>query len=122
MGGSIVRIDKWSLNPSSKAMRYLEMTVNQYRACCKALSFVVMSNWETISASTSQCGAIERLIHKTAAHPNPKHNYFGRRFYKFPSYLRRAAIEFVCRQVSSFLTRYFPYPLPGVASRQPQQA
>ena len=65
-----------------------------------------MSNWESISASTSQCSAIERLIHKTAAHPHPKHDYFGKRFYKFPSYLRRAAIEFVCGQVSSFLTRY----------------
>jgi putative transposase len=106
MGSSIIRTDKWSLNPSSEAMRYLEMTVNQYRAYCKALSFVVMSNWEAISASTSQCSAIERLIHKTAANPNPKHNYFGKRFYKFPCYLRRAAIEFVCGQVSSFLTRY----------------
>ncbi len=33
-------------------------------------------------------------------------SYFEKRFYKFPSSLRRAAIEFVKGQVSSFLTRY----------------
>lgn len=45
-------------------------------------------------------------IEKTKSNPNLKYQYFGKRFYKFPSYLRRAAIEFVCGQVSSFVTRY----------------
>jgi IS605 OrfB family transposase len=65
-----------------------------------------MANWEAISSSDSQCSTVEKLIHKTAKNPSPKHSYFGKRFYKFPSYLRRAAIEFACGQVSSFLTRY----------------
>lgn len=106
MSKSIVRTDKWHLNPSPELMKFLEMMVAEYRHYCKALSFVVMANWEAISSSTSQCAAVEKLIHKTASNPNPKHSYFGKRFYKFPSYLRRAAIEFVCGQVSSFLTRY----------------
>ncbi|WP_033375378.1 IS200/IS605 family accessory protein TnpB-related protein [Spirulina subsalsa] len=106
MSKSIVRTDKWKLNPSPEVMKHLEGTVNEYRAYCKALSYVVMANWSVISTAKSQCSAVEKLIHRTSANPNPKHPYFGKRFYKFPSYLRRAAIEFVCGQVSSFLTRY----------------
>lgn len=106
MTKSIVRTDKWTLNADLSAMRQLEQTVSEFRAYCKALSFVVMANWEKISGSTSQCAAVERLIHATSTNPSPKHSYFGKRFYKFPSYLRRSAIEFVCGQVSSFLTRY----------------
>lgn len=67
---------------------------------------MVVANCEAISSSESQCAAVEKLIHKTVKNPNPKHSYFGKRFYKFPSYLRRAAIEFVYGQVSSFQTRY----------------
>jgi IS605 OrfB family transposase len=87
-------------------MRYLEMTVAEYRSFCNALSYVVMGHWVDIAGADSRCAAIEKLIHKTSKNPNPKYSYFGRRFYKFPCYLRRAAIEFVCGQVSSFLTQY----------------
>jgi IS605 OrfB family transposase len=87
-------------------MRYLEMTVAEYRSFCNALSYVVMGHWVDIVGADSRCAAIEKLIHKTSKNPNPQYSYFGRRFYKFPAYLRRAAIEFVCGQVSSFLTRY----------------
>jgi IS605 OrfB family transposase len=87
-------------------MRYLEMTVAEYRSFCNALSYVVMGHWVDIAGADSRCAAIEKLIHKTSKNPNPQYSYFGRRFYKFPCYLRRAAIEFVCGQVSSFLTRY----------------
>jgi IS605 OrfB family transposase len=87
-------------------MRYLEMTVAEYRSFCNALSYVVMGHWVDIAGADSRCAAIEKLIHKTSKNPNPQYSYFGRRFYKFPAYLRRAAIEFVCGQVSSFLTRY----------------
>jgi IS605 OrfB family transposase len=87
-------------------MRYLEMTVAEYRSFCNALSYVVMGHWVEIAGADSRCAAIEKLIHKTSKNPNPQYSYFGRRFYKFPCYLRRAAIEFVCGQVSSFLTRY----------------
>ena len=45
-------------------------------------------------------------MHPTNKNPQPKHRYFDRQFYKFPSYLRRAAIEFVKGQVSSYISRY----------------
>jgi len=106
MGNSIVRTDRWPLNPTPETKTYLEMTVAEYRSFCKALSYVVMGHWRKIASANSRCTAVETLIHKTNKNPHPTYSYFGTRFYKFPSYLRRAAIEFVCGQVSSFLTRY----------------
>lgn len=109
MTNSIVRTDRWQLNPTPEQHEFLEATVDEYRAFCKALSYVVMGHWTEIVDSPSRCAAIEKLIHKTGSNPNPKYQYFQKRFYKFPSYLRRAAIEFVNGQVSSFLTRYYDW-------------
>jgi IS605 OrfB family transposase len=109
MTNSIVRTDRWQLNPTPEANRYLEMTVSEYRLFCKALSYVVMGHWTEIVEATSRCAAVEKLIHKTSSNPNPKYQYFQKRFYKFPSYLRRAAIEFVLGQVCSFVTRYYDW-------------
>ena len=81
-------------------------TVSEYRAFCKALSYVVMGHWTKLVKADSFCAAVEKLIHVTKKNPNPKYCYFWERFYKFPSYLRRAAIEFVKGQVSSYLARY----------------
>ena len=106
MSNSIVRTDKWYLSPSPEVKEYLEMTIREYRRFCRALSYVVMGHWRQIAESSSRCKTIEKLIHKTAKNPNPKYKYFQNNFYKFPSYLRRAAIEFVCGQVSSYLSRY----------------
>jgi IS605 OrfB family transposase len=106
MTKSIVRTDKWQLQPSSEVLNYFRATVAEYRAFCKALSYVVMGDWTELVEASSFCAAVEKLIHKTARNPHPKYAYFSKRFYKFPSYLRRAAIEFVKGQVSSFLRRY----------------
>jgi IS605 OrfB family transposase len=67
-----------------------------------------MGHWTEIAQATSRCAAVEKLIHKTSSNPNPKYRYFQKRFY-FPSYLRRAAIEFALGQVCSFLTRYYDW-------------
>jgi putative transposase len=106
MSKAIVRTDKWGLQPSPEVRLHLSATVDEYRAYCKALSYVVMGHWSELAEAKSFCAAVERLIHHTSKNPNPKYSYFEKRFYKFPSYLRRAAIEFVKGQVSSFLTRY----------------
>ncbi len=84
----------------------MRLTLAEYRAFCRALSIVVLSNWPALCRAPSFAAAVERLIHPTMKNPKPRHHYFTRRFYKFPSYLRRAAIEFVKGQVSSYLTRY----------------
>lgn len=106
MNKSIIRTDCWKLNPRMQDAPSLSMTIDKYRGFCRALSYVVMGHWVEISEASSQCAVIEKLIHKTSKNPSPKYGYFEKRFYKFPSYYRRAAIEFVCGQVSSFMTRY----------------
>lgn len=106
MTHSIVRTDRWFLKPSRQATQQLAAMVSQYRAFCKALTYVVYGHWIEIKSNNSQCAAVERLIHQTKSNSSPKYKYFNKRFYKFPSYLRRAAIEFVVGQVSSFVTRY----------------
>lgn len=106
MSKAIVRTDKWGLQPSPEVRLHLLATVDEYRAYCKALSYVVMGHWPELAEAQSFCAAVERLIHRTNKNPDPKYSYFEKRFYKFPSYLRRAAIEFVKGQVSSYLSRY----------------
>ncbi len=103
---SIIRTDKWNLNPSTGDKISLQATVDEYRAFCKALSYVILGHWVKLQNVDSKCVAIEKLIHQTKKNPAPKHKYFVKRFWKFPSYLRRAAIEFAWGQVSSYLTRY----------------
>ncbi len=106
MSKAIVRTDKWGLQPSPEVRLHLAATVGEYRAYCKALSYVVIGHWPELVAAKSFCAAVEKLIHRTSKNRDPKYLYFEKRFYKFPSYLRRAAIEFVKGQVSSYLTRY----------------
>ena len=106
MSKSIIRTDNWNLNPSTKDKFCLQATVDEYRAFCKALSYVILGHWVRLQNVDSKCAAIEKLVHQTKKNPTPKHKYFVKRFWKFPSYLRRAAIEFVWGQVSSYLTWY----------------
>ena len=106
MSRAIIRTDKWPLQADRQTTDFIRLTIAEYRAFCRALSPVILNNWPQLSQSDSFTTAVERLIHPTAKNPAPRHRYFARRFYKFPSYLRRAAIEFVAGQVSSYLTRY----------------
>lgn len=106
MGKTIIRSDKWPLQATAHQQKFMRQTLHEYRAYCHALSFVILNNWPRLNQAGSFTVAVERLIHPTAKNPKPRHTYFARRFYKFPSYLRRAAIEFTKGQVSSYLTRY----------------
>ena len=45
---------------------------------------------------------IERFIHATKSNPTPKYYEFNQRFYKFPSYFRRAAIATAFGKVKSY--------------------
>ncbi|AFZ44566.1 transposase, IS605 OrfB family [Halothece sp. PCC 7418] len=117
MNHSIIRTDTWHLSPTPEQQQYLRLTVQEYRAFCHALVGVVNAHWTTIANAKSRCSEVERLIHQTSKNPNPKYQYFGKRFYKFPSYLRRSAIEFAIGQVSSFFTRYQRWQ-SGIRSRK----
>src|SRR3989338_4618968 len=102
----IIRTDRWTLAPDRTQRRMLQETVAMYRAYVHALIGVVWTHHHEIVHAKSSCAAVERLIHATSQHPSPRYPFFDRRFPKFPSYYRRAAIEAAFGQVSSFATRY----------------
>jgi putative transposase len=103
-----VRTDKWQIVATRQQLELLQNTVSEFRRLVRCLVGVVNTHWSTIGLldAKSQIPAIEKLIHQTAKNPSPKYQYFNRRFYKFPSYYRRGAIQFAIGQVSSFNTRY----------------
>ena len=83
-------------------------TVEQYRLAVKFFIKVVLAEWTHISkikSSLEQQRTVEVFSHKTASNPNPKYN-FEKDFYKFPSYLRRAAITEAVGKVSSYKSNY----------------
>lgn len=106
MDNLIIRSDNWDLNPSKEQIQYALDTEKIYRQFARTLIGVVYTHWTSIANTSSPCAAVEKLIHKTNKNPNPRYQYFTRNFYKFPSYLRRAVIQAVIGQVSSFVTRY----------------
>lgn len=103
-----VRTDKWRIVATGQQKELLQKTVSEFRRLVRSLVGVVNTHWSTIGLldAKSQIPAIEQLVHQTAKNPSPKYQYFNRRFYKFPSYYRRGAIQFAVGQVSSFNTRY----------------
>ena len=103
-----IRTDKWQIVATSEQKKLLQNTVSEFRRLVRCLVGVVNTHWTTIGLldAKAQIPAVEKLIHATAKNPSPKYQYFNRRFYKFPSYYRRGAIQFAIGQVSSFHTRY----------------
>lgn len=82
--------------------------MSEFRCLVRCLVGVVNTHWLAIGRldAKSQIHAVEKLIHQTAKNTSPRYKYFNRRFFKFPSYYRRGAIQFAVGQVSSFNTRY----------------
>jgi IS605 OrfB family transposase len=112
-----LRTDKWKLHPDSETKHLLLKTVNEYRRLVRGLIGVVYTHWLDIAEAKDTIAVVESLIHPTKKRPNVKYDYFRRAFYKFPSYLRRAAIHNAVGQVCSFLTRYDKWQR-GIRSRK----
>ena len=82
-------------------------TVEAYRAAVTFFISVCMEEWDTISFQTSpqrRMNALEAMTHPTAKRPGVSHCFddADKRFYKFPSYLRRAACMEAIGKVSSY--------------------
>ena len=123
----IIRTDKWSLSPTKYQLPVLENTVDIYRDMVRRLISIVNLRWKEIAAVEAQRTYqapgetpgvlssqryVEQLFHQTKDNPNPKFGKFfglGTKLYKFPSYLRRAAINDAIGHVSSFHTRYYDW-------------
>ena len=72
----------------------LSATAGIYRRAVDFFISVCMEEWDTVSASKGQTGkvnAVEAFTIKTSKRKTVPYD-FGKDFYKFPSYLRRAAI------------------------------
>ena len=105
----IIRTDKWELQPNEYQLQYLSDTVVIYREYVRLLISIANCHWKGVGRSQAKQRYVEQLFHKTKDNPNPKYGKFfgeGTKFYKFPSYLRRAAINDAIGHVSSFETRY----------------
>ena len=80
-------------------------TVALYREAVDYLIEVCLNEWDDISVikgSLNQQRYVECLCHETADNTNVRYSYFDKGFYKFPSYLRRGAINEAIGKVSSY--------------------
>jgi len=81
-----------------------KQTVAIYRNAVDYLIDVCLKEWEdieTVESSKERVNYVEKLIHQTKDNPNPKYD-FDSKFYKFPSYLRRAVIQEAIGKISSY--------------------
>ena len=105
----IVRVELNHMNSSTR--RVLKDTIAVFRDAHSFLVHVIYDNASDILSLNNRdaLSAVERLIHKTKENPNPKYPEFDIIFYKFPSYIRRAAINSAIGYVSSYKTRCEQY-------------
>ena len=83
----------------------LKETIEIYREAVDYLIDVCLNKWNDIIAikgNLNQQRYTERLCHRTSDNPDIKYGSFDKRFYKFPSYLRRGAINDAIGKVSSY--------------------
>ena len=83
----------------------LKETIEIYREAVDYLIDVCLNEWNDIIAikgNLNQQRYTERLCHRTSDNPDIKYGSFDKRFYKFPSYLRRGAINDAIGKVSSY--------------------
>lgn len=105
----IIRSDRLSIKSDSAAQREaLADTLGLYRRLVRDLMSLAFTRWPQIGSlqGNAVVQAIEGLMHPTSRRPEVRYTYFHRRYYKFPSYLRRVAIMDAVGQVRSFQTRY----------------
>ena len=95
-------------------------TVSIYRDAVDFLINVCLSEWNDISVLNGkllQQQYVERLCHKTSDNQNPKYPGFDKKFYKFPSYLRRGAISEAIGKVSSYTSNLANWETADIKTR-----
>lgn len=102
-------------------------TVYIYRNAVDFFIDVCVSEWnniDSISGDLSRQRYVENICISTKQNPNIRYNFHGmdKRFYKFPCYLRRAAITEALGKVSSYMSNLKQWELnpsgqkPGIPS------
>lgn len=94
-----VRIDRFT--------RIFQDTVTLYRQSVDFFIRVILLEKDSLfqlKTQNQRVNAVEQLTVSTKQRPEVRYD-FGKKFYKFPSYLRRAAIAEALGAVSSYLSR-----------------
>lgn len=105
----IIRSDTLTLQVTNADQQTaLADTLTLYRRLVRDLMTVAYTHWPQVGACEGNAvvEVMERLIHPTQKRPQVRYAYFAKRYYKFPSYLRRVAIMDAVGQVRSFVTRF----------------
>ena len=96
-------------------------TISVYRDAVDFLIEVCLQEWEhlsEISGNLFQQQYVERLCHKTKKNSEVKYGTFDKKFYKFPSYLRRGAIQEAIGKVSSYQSNLANWGASSLQSRE----
>ena len=95
-------------------------TVKVYQAAVRYLVDITFIHYDEIKDLSSKWAMtyIESLIHTTAYNP-ARYPKFDKLFYKFPSYLRRAAITTAIGKVSSYLSLVKNWEEDGCRGKRP---
>ncbi|MDR5899994.1 transposase [Halomonas vilamensis] len=106
---AFIRSDTLTLQvTSAEQQAALAETLALYRRFVRDLMTVAYAHWPAVGIyqENEVISVVEGLMHPTKDRPVVRYDYFPRRYYKFPSYLRRVAIMDAVGQVRSFVTRY----------------
>ena len=97
---------------NQKIARAFIDTHNLYRAAVDFFIALILKHWDSIFVKKmpeqKQIKAMEQLCIRTKNRPDTPYD-FSKKFYKFPSYLRRAAIRAAYGKVSSYMTNLEPW-------------
>jgi len=98
-------------------------TIKIYREAVAFLVDIANKEWDTLGLEFKQNKmkgqrSLERLVHETRNNPAPKYDFDGR-FYKFPSYFRRAAMTEALGAVSSYRSNLKNWEDSGKAGSPP---
>ena len=105
------------------AHKVLKRTLDIYRAAINYLLTPVMDHWvdiEKISGSNEKLSFVEAIVHTTKDHVSLYD--FDRRFYKFPSYMRRSAIHAAIGAVSSYQSNHKNWVDNGCVGAEPKMS
>ena len=102
----------------------LKATVDIYRAATAFVIDVANKEWDTLGPIYKKdkrlCKtALEALIHKTAKNPEPKYDFDGK-FYKMPTYFRRAVQAAALGAVSSYRSSLANWEAGGKQGQEPK--
>lgn len=114
---------KIKINSSNTRSNIFKPTIDIYRKAVKFYIKIINDEWDTLAEYTNSLNAIirpvELLSHQTKNNPKPKYN-FDTSFYKFPCYLRRAAIMEAAGIVSSYHSNYNNWVNKGKQGNEPR--